>query len=234
MLRFAERARAHRRLTWRNAAWVAAVVAVLAAAAWVVLASPLLAVRTIEVTGTQRLAAADVAAVAEPARGVPLARVDTGQIAEQLRELPLVRAVEVERSWPSTVRVAVTERQAMAAVPGAEGGFDVVDTDGVVMESSAEAPAGVPVVQVDVASAGSETVREAVDVLGALPVDLRGQVTTVSAATRDSVTLTLGSGATVFWGSADDSERKAQVLAVLLKTPAAEYDVSSPDTPVTR
>lgn len=234
VLRFAERARAHRRLTWQKAAWFMGVLAVLALAAWVVLFSPLLAVRTVEVTGTQRLPAEDVVALAEPARGVPLVRVDTGRIVDDLRELPVVRSALVERSFPGTLRVTVTERQALAVVPGADGTFDLVDGEGVVLETTAEAPAGVPVVQVDVASAGARTVREAVEVVGALPADLRGQVTTVSATTRDSVTLKLASGATVFWGSADDSARKVQVLAVLLTTQASEYDVSSPDTPVTR
>jgi cell division protein FtsQ len=207
---------------------------VFAVAAWVVLFSPLLAVRAVEVTGTERLPVGNVAAVAEHARGVPLVRVDTGKIVEELQALPVVRSAQVERSFPGTLRVTVTERRALAVVPGADGAFYLVDGEGVVLETVADAPAGVPVVQVDVASAGARTVREAVEVLGALPADLRAQVTTVSATTRDSVTLTLATEATVFWGSADDSQRKAQVLAVLLKTPASEYDVSSPDTPVTR
>ncbi len=39
---------------------------------------------------------------------------------------------------------------------------------------------------------------------------------------------------TVMWGSPEESALKAEVLGVLLKTPAKEYDVSSPQTPVTR
>ena len=38
----------------------------------------------------------------------------------------------------------------------------------------------------------------------------------------------------VAWGSEDQSERKAQVLTVLLDTPATQYDVSVPDRPTLR
>ena len=36
------------------------------------------------------------------------------------------------------------------------------------------------------------------------------------------------------WGSEEDSDRKAEVLAVLLATPATDYDVSVPDRPTVR
>jgi cell division protein FtsQ len=35
------------------------------------------------------------------------------------------------------------------------------------------------------------------------------------------------------WGSADESDLKAQVLAVLLRQPARTYDVSVPGQPTT-
>ena len=51
----------------------------------------------------------------------------------------------------------------------------------------------------------------------ALPPDVLAQVDTISAQTRDDVTLTLaGSDQRVVWGSSDDSERKAEILAALL------------------
>ena len=49
-----------------------------------------------------------------------------------------------------------------------------------------------------------------------------------------TVTFTLKSGATVKWGSSEDSDRKAEVLAVLLRLKAKMYDVSVPGTPVTK
>ena len=227
------RALARRLLVRRVVLRVGIAAAVVGLAAWVLLASPLLAVRTVEVTGTTRLPAAEVAALVEPARDVPLARVDAGELERQVGALPAVRSVDVSRGWPSTLRVRVVERLPIAAVP-AEGGVQLVDRDGVVVATATEPPADMPVVQVDVATAGSAAVREAAAVLNALPAELRLQVEQVSAATRDSVTLALRGGSQVLWGSADDSARKAAVLGVLLQRPAEVYDVSAPETPVTR
>ena len=41
----------------------------------------------------------------------------------------------------------------------------------------------------------------------------------------------LANGKTVRWGNADDSARKAAVLAALMTRPGKVYDVSSPDLP---
>jgi hypothetical protein len=38
----------------------------------------------------------------------------------------------------------------------------------------------------------------------------------------------------VVWGNDADPERKARVLAALMRRPAAVYDVSAPDAPTTR
>ena len=41
-------------------------------------------------------------------------------------------------------------------------------------------------------------------------------------------------GRQVKWGSADESDRKVEVLAILLKENASVYDVSVPEQPTTR
>ena len=231
--RFAARARSVRRNAWRPALGVLGAVAVLALVAWVVLGSPLLAARTIEAVGTERVPVADLVALGEPDLGTPLARVDTGALADRVAALPMVRGAEVVRVWPSTLEVRVVERIPLAAVP-APVGVHVVDADGVVVQVLDAAPADLPLVEVDVTTAGAAALRETTTVLQALPDDVRTQVEQAGAASRDSVTLRLRGGAQVVWGSADDSVAKAEVLRVLLTQPAAVYDVSSPTTPVTR
>ena len=75
----------------------------------------------------------------------------------------------------------------------------------------------------------------AVAVLLALPAELLARVDSVTATTRDDVTLVLtGVGQAVRWGSAEDAALKAQVLAALLTRPASVYDVSAPLAPTTR
>jgi cell division protein FtsQ len=60
------------------------------------------------------------------------------------------------------------------------------------------------------------------------------QTRRVRAQSMDSITLTLADGRSVRWGSADESQRKVQVLAILLKQKASVYDVSVPEQPTTR
>jgi cell division protein FtsQ len=68
-----------------------------------------------------------------------------------------------------------------------------------------------------------------------LPDKLRGKVDRLTAISRDNIVLILESGRKVTWGSAADSELKAQVLTALLKRkPTSTIDVSSPHNPAVR
>ncbi|MEJ5914849.1 cell division protein FtsQ/DivIB [Pseudokineococcus sp. 1T1Z-3] len=231
--RFAARARQQRRALLKPLLVTLAVLVLVGGAAWALLASPLLVVRDVGVLGLDRLDPAAVAGVVDPSRDVPLARVDVGGLERQLEDLPLVESAVVARVWPSTLEVRVLERVPVAALP-VPGGFDVVDRSAVTVMSTPEPPADVPVVQVDLATAGPGTVEAVTRVLDELPPDLREQVATAGGTSRDGVVLQLRSGAQVVWGSAADTALKAEVLAALLPRAAAVYDVSVPDWPVTR
>jgi cell division protein FtsQ len=50
----------------------------------------------------------------------------------------------------------------------------------------------------------------------------------------DEIKLVLATGRRVIWGSAEDSDQKAEVLAVLLKQPGNQIDVTVPGRPTTR
>ena len=66
-----------------------------------------------------------------------------------------------------------------------------------------------------------------------LPDDLAATVDHVEVETIDRITLMLRDGRQVLWGSAEESELKAQVLQGLLrKVRAPSYDVSVPGNPV--
>ena len=73
--------------------------------------------------------------------------------------------------------------------------------------------------------------RAAVSVLAAIPRQLHAQVVEVTAKTPGDVQLALADGRLVKWGSAENSERKAAVLAPLLTRPGKTYDVATPDFP---
>ncbi|GAB3912113.1 hypothetical protein GCM10027613_01260 [Microlunatus endophyticus] len=71
-------------------------------------------------------------------------------------------------------------------------------------------------------------------VVSALPASLQHKVERIRATTKDSITLELTDGDTVFWGSDEQSDLKAQVLVPLLKQKGTRYDVSAPGNPAIR
>jgi cell division protein FtsQ len=74
----------------------------------------------------------------------------------------------------------------------------------------------------------------AVRVAGALSPEVLRRVGRIEASSPVEVRLVLRDGRLVGWGSAEQSDRKAAVLEVLLDTPATGYDVSVPDRPTLR
>ena len=232
--RFEERARQVRRRPWRLAAIGAVVLAVLVAVFWVVALSPLLAVRTVTVTGLDNPGerAAVLAAAGIPTR-MPLARGDTAAAAARVETIAVVGRVAVVRSWPNTVTVQVTRRVSVLAVKNPQGQLQVVDVTGRVFETVTAAPAGIPVVNASTASPDPEGLLAAIGVLTILPPDLRATVAEVTVSSADLVTFKLAA-VTVVWGGSSDGPKKLAILRVLLGTKAGTIDVSAPDTPVTR
>nr|WP_246405900.1 FtsQ-type POTRA domain-containing protein [Modestobacter versicolor] len=220
---------------------VAAAVLLAGALAWVLLGSPLLAVRTVQVDGASGLTEEQVVQTAGITEGTPLVRVDTAAAAARVAALPQVDSVEVTRGWPNTVVVTLAERVPVALV--VDGGTRrLVDAEGVVYDTiSGSTPAGV--VPLDVPDPGPDdaATTAALGALTALPRDVRAEVTGVAARSADDVTLTLTDGRSVLWGSAAQTERKAEVLGALLEQidegalePATTLDVSTPDSVVLR
>lgn len=170
-----------------------------------------------------------------------MVRVDTEAATERVAQLPQVDSVEVTRGWPGTVVVTLAERVPVAVVQQ-DGTRGLVDARGVVFDTiTGDAPRGV--VPLDVREPGPDdaATTAALGALVALPDAVRSQVTGVSARTADDVTLTLTDGRSVRWGSAERTDRKAEVLGALLDQidegtldPADTLDVSTPDAVVLR
>lgn len=194
----------------------------------------LLDVEGVEVTGTLEVSQADVLAAAAVVPGGPLAAADTAGIAARVAQLPGVGSVEVGRGWPHTVTIEITERTAVAVAQTPQGPMPV-DGGGVVYP----APVAPGLPQLTFGAVGPEdpSTRAALDVLAVLPPEVRAQVGTVDVAVGGGVpqvTLGLTEDRRVRWGPAEESERKAAVLAVLLTQPGRVYDVTSPALPTVR
>ena len=241
--RKAERAevrRFTRRARNRRIAWIAAGGVILTLVGLVLTAvySPILALREVRVEGTSRINAEEVANALGGQMGTPLALLDASTIEHELGAFPLIRSYATQTIPPGTLVVSIVERQPVASVATASG-FALVDPAGVVLQESSEPIAGVPFVDLAGATSSSATFKAAVEVLLSLPPELLAQVQSVSAHTQDDVTLVLaGVGQRVTWGAADDSAKKAALLAALIKATdpaqAGEFDVSAPTNGVFR
>ncbi|WIE62871.1 FtsQ-type POTRA domain-containing protein [Curtobacterium sp. MCLR17_032] len=242
LLERAEVRRFTRRSRHRRAAWITAggVVVVLVVSILVAVFSPLMALQTIEVKGTDRVDAAEVRAALSGQIGTPLARIDLGEVKQQIAGFPLIESYVTEEEPPHTLVVTVTERTPVVAVKSGKS-FDLVDPAGIVVQSMTKRPSGMPVADIGRAKLGSTVFRTMTEVVLAMPASVRDQVSGIAASTSDDVTLTMSDGSSVVWGSPDESAAKATLLAALVKDHAArdkgskvEYDVSAPDNGIIR
>jgi len=214
--------------------WVALLVVVsLAGLGYLLFFSPVLAVKSVDVEGAKTVSADQVRAAAQVPSGQPMLRVDTDAIRDRVAAMPGVATVEVSRSWPTTLDIAVTERTAIAFFDSGPGGDGVhlVDPTGVVFKTVKVRPVGLPELKLPKVSVDDPVTRAVTAVLGVLPEQLLKQVKTTAAATPASVEFTLENGKTVRWGNAENTDRKAKVLAALLTQQGSVYDVSAPELP---
>ena len=227
-----------RRARRRRAGWFAAILVVLAVGGLVAVAvfSPLLALRTITVDGTSRLDAGTLENAVDGQLGTPLALLNYGEVTKDLAPFSLIRSYVTEIVPPGTLVIHVVERAPVGVIQGVDS-FDLVDPAGVTVESSKTRPAGYPLIQLGNGQLSGPGFASMAEVLLALPPAVLTKVDTITAQTHDDVALTLsGSNQRVVWGSSDDSDAKARVLADLIAlhsaSGAGEYDVSAPGTAV--
>ena len=231
--RFARRQRRRRLEALRAAVAVAVAVALIGLAVYAVYFSSWLAATSVDVSGEQTLSGQQVVEAANVDLGTPLARLDLSAIQANVAQLPAVADVSVHRAWPHTVEIEVTERRPLAAVRR-DGGWWVMDEEGVVFRRTPHRDDALPVVAVG-ASARPDALSEAAKVVSSLPGAVLDHVRRLTAHSMDSIELQLTDHRLVRWGSSDETDRKVQVLSVLLdQVKASVYDVSVPERPTTR
>lgn len=207
------------------------VVLAVGAATWLVGFSSVLAVRQVTVTGTRTLSPDEVTRAAAVEVGLPMARVDAAAVEARVAALAPVKTVTLQRQWPSTIILAVTERTPVFAVKQNHGtGYLLVDETGKAFREVASPPTGL----LRVTAADAALLGDVAAVVAELPPQLRDQVEQIDIVTRDGITLKLTSARTVVWGSAERSRFKATVLLALLQQKGTTYDVSAPDFPAVR
>lgn len=221
-----------RRRRWLVGTVVGAIV-LLFAAVFGVAYSPLMAVKTIEVSGTSSIDPATIEVALSGQLGTPLPLVNADDIAAALGAFPAVQSFSLESVPPSTLIVRIIERTPIGSL-AADGGYQLVDSAGVVMATTPEPPAGVPVL--DVAGTNTDAFHTVGSMLVTLPADLRGRATSAGADGASDAWFQLADGPKVVWGDANDGALKLKVLQALLVSSggASEINVAAPSAPFTR
>ena len=106
--------------------------------------SPVLRVQHVEVAGARAVSDTQIAQLAS-FEGHSMLRLDGQGAEERIAFLPMIKSAVIERDWPNTVRITVTERVPWAYWQVGANSY-VIDEEGVVL-SDVVPPEGAPIIQ---------------------------------------------------------------------------------------
>ena len=189
--------------------------------------TPLFGAKRIQVTGEQRLTAAEVAALAGLRDGTNVFHLDTAAAAARLETSPWIASARVQRDLPSTVRIAVVEREPVAV----SSNGDVVASDATVLPGAPSA--SLPRIDGALGPLSSSDLADAAAALGAMPPVVRARVASVVVGVDHSMSVRLDGGIQVDYGTAGQDGAKGEALrAVLRWALTGHHDVASIDLSV--
>ena len=260
----AERTRQSYQRYVRRVLFAIILVIVLALAFLILYNSSAFTIESVSVSGCEHLTTTEMEELANVPEGTTLLRVDTGSIKSRLLEDAWVEDVSIQRSFPNTLKIVVTERTIAAVVDvPTEDASDTqewaIASDGMwlmpipdqdseagqntsakVYEDAAavlhitDVPYGVGAEVGDYCS--DSNVNNALSIIDGMTTDLADQVTTVMAAEAESTTLVLESGVEIVFGEAEDIRDKERVcLEIMEEHPDVVYiNVRVVDSPTWR
>jgi len=197
--------------------------------------TPIMAIKKISVTGTEKVSEKQVQTALKKYLGTPLPTIAEGSVANDLAKFKLIESISLVSKPPHEIQVRIVERTPISVVVTNGVGY-LYDPSGVRV-GLASGFEKLPTIIIKGDPKTSKNYKQAIDVLLSLPSSLLDRVAYIQARTRDNVTMQLRGNAvqTIIWGDSTQSALKSRVLKVLLfKTPAripATFDVSSPLTP---
>lgn len=224
---------------------VALAVVLLAGIAYAVLHTPWFSARVVSVSGVHpHTSDSAIEAAAGLTRHPPLISLDPGATAQRVEALPFIATARVHRHWPDGVTITVTERTPALTMAGPGSTWSVLDGEGRTLEVTPSRPPGLAVLTVstpagpaDPAPIGGTLTSGSAALAAArtLPPAFAAQVTTVTEAANDTVSLGLNSGLTVQLGTGTDLEAKYEDVAAIIAHAslrgATVIDVTVPQSP---
>lgn len=200
--------------------------------------SPLLAVKQIIVSGTERINPLEVSKALEGHVGTPLPLLSEQAVADSLADFHLIESFSATAVPPNGLSIRISERQAICIISSG-GSRWLYDPAGVRIGKS-EAGDLLPEIVISENPMNSQRFKNSMEVLMALPEELLEEVEFIEARSKDDVQMSLRSSADqrIIWGDSSDSVLKSKVLQALMKNhrraSSVTFDVSSPNAPVVR
>ncbi len=224
---------------------VVVVVAVLGIGGFALSSSGAFKVERVTVSGANHISSEDLTQLAAVPEGTTLLNVDANGISSRLTSNAWVKSASVDRVFPDTLNLSITEREVSAVVSVTVDESNTVErwalsSDGMWLckipdnRESAEAQALPSQVFEDADNAleitdipyGSKpeagsycnnaNVENALGVIDGMTTELAGQVKSVAAASSESTTLTLQNGIEIAFGSSKDIRDKERVCLQLM------------------
>lgn len=224
---------------------IVVVIALLAIGGVVLANSGVFTVRQVTVSGVSHITSEEVTNLAAVPEGTTLLNVDANGISSRMASNPWVQSANVERVFPDTLNLHVTERTISAVVSVTVDESNTVErwalaSDGMWLtelpdQNSAEGQALPASVYEDSANAleitdipygsspeagkycNNANVENALSIIDGMTTELADQIKSVSAASSNSTTLTLDNGVEIAFGDSQDIRDKERVCLELLK-----------------
>lgn len=195
------------------------ILVVLGVGAYAATRSALLDVDAVEVeVEGGRVTVGEVLAAAGVSLGDPMVDVDTEVVDARVSALPWVREVLVDRVWPGTVRITVSERRAVVVAVGPTGDRALLDRTGTVLEATSLGASTLPTIRVDAIAGPGTQVHGITPLLRAaeeITPDLGAWITALSP-TGDGVRAELVGGVIAELGIGSDYRDEMRSLATVL------------------
>lgn len=190
--------------------------------ALIVLASPIVAVRTVKVEGAKYADAALVRSVSESLKGKSVLTVDTKTASERLESDPWIKTARITTSLPSRVLIQINERIPVAWFLGVDNRARVIDEDGLVLSVVEGRPTQYMWIEgtgpnLTAGASSAAAYRAAGQLAMSLPSELAPMVKHLGVAGTEKITVTLKTGTVINFGAPVDMRNKLVNVVVLLR-----------------
>ena len=206
----------------------------------IVLASPIVAVRNIDVEGAKYANSTLIETVSKSLRGKSVLTVDTNAAQKLLETDPWIESVRIKTYWPGRAVIEINERVPVAWFLGVDNQGRVIDQDGRVLAVVNGRPTEYMLIDgtgpnLIAGAMAAEPYAAAAQLAMSLPDEIRPVVKNMGVNGPNQVTMTLLTGAVVKFGEPVDLRNKLVNVVVILRrqdiNQIAGIDVSS-GTPV--